>query len=300
MADGIDIRLKRATYLDPKTKAPIEKIANYRLLYGEAIYLTDMDYLIVGKKGYVEYTDKNTNKTKRIPEEGEYTGEYIVNGYIKDGFSVRELITAGAFIAGWNKISSNIEQYLNAYREPKTQTTTKDKIFLCGVNEGKQDLLYDAGIYVEPGVDENGNIDSKESILMGAAWNDFAEFRKCDGEAGDVVVEVGDGSMNLATAGLQPGASIISDTYGMVVGPRGDDYKPVAVAGRVLAKYSGSLKKYKPGAPVCTAPDGKVSPMTRNEISNYPDCIVGYVSEIPSYDKWNHVNVGERIWIKVK
>ena len=100
MADGIDIRLKRATYLDPKTKTPIEKVANYRLLYGEAIYLTDMDYLIVGKKGYVEYTDKNTNKTKRIPEEGEYTGEYIVNGYVKDGFSVQELITAGEYFAG--------------------------------------------------------------------------------------------------------------------------------------------------------------------------------------------------------
>ena len=296
MADGIDIRLKRATYLDPDTKKPIEEIANYRLLYGEAIYLTDMDYLIIGKKGELTYTDETTSKLVII----NHTGEYITNGYVKDGFSVQELIAAGAFIAGWNKICNIIEQYLSTHKEPKTQTTTTDKIYLCGVNEGKQDLLYDAGVYVEPGPIKDGKVNSNESILMGAAWNDFAEFRRSEGEAGDVVVEVGDGSMNLATERLQPGASIISDTYGMVIGPQGDDYKPVAVAGRVLAKYSGSIKKYKPGAAVCTAPDGKVSPMTRNEISNYPDCIVGYVSEIPSYDKWNHVNVGERIWIKVK
>lgn len=296
MADGIDIRLKRATYLDPATDKPNTEIANYRLLYGEAIYLTDMDYLIIGKKGELTYTDEATGESIII----EHSGEYTTSGYVKDGFSVQELITAGAFIAGWNKICTVIEQYLNVYREPKTQTTTVDPIYLCGVNKEKQDLLYDAGIYVKPGPIVDGKVNSNESILMGAAWNDFAEFRKSEGEAGDAVVEIGDGSMNLATERLQPGASIISDTYGMVVGPQGVDYKPVAVAGRVLAKYSGDLKKYKPGTAVCTAPGGKISPMTRNEISNYPDCIVGYVSEIPSYDKWNHVNVGERIWIKVK
>ena len=300
MADGIDIRIKRAVYLDPKTDLPKEEIANYRLLYGEMIYLIDKDFLIIGKKGYIEYTDTATNTKKRIPATGEYTGEYMTNGYVKDGFSVRELITAGEYFAGWSVTRNIIEEYLNSHKESKTQTTTTDKIFVCGVNEGKQDLLYDAGVYIQPGPVVDGKINSDESILMGAAWNDFAEFRKCSGEPGDVVVEAGDGSMNLATDRLQPGASIISDTCGMVIGPQGDDYKPVAVAGRVLAKYSGNLKKYKPGIPVCTAPDGKISPMTRNEISNYPDCIVGYVSEIPTYDTWNHVNVGERIWIKVK
>ena len=113
MADGIDIRLKRATYLDPKTKAPIEKIANYRLLYGEAIYLTDMDYLIVGKKGYVEYTDKNTNKTKRIPEEGEYTGEYIVNGYIKDVLHTSEEFPTSPYDIEYTE--NGIKKYIEKY-----------------------------------------------------------------------------------------------------------------------------------------------------------------------------------------
>lgn len=100
MADGIDIRIKRAVYLDPATEVPKEEIANYRLLYGEMIYLTDMDFLLIGKKGYVEYTDVATNTKKRIPASGEYTGEYTTNGYMKDGFSVRELITAGEYFAG--------------------------------------------------------------------------------------------------------------------------------------------------------------------------------------------------------
>ena len=300
MSDGIDIRIKRAVYLDPNTGEPKEEIANYRLLYGEMIYLTDVNYLLIGKKGHIEYIDKKTNNKKRIPASGEYTGEYAVNGYVKNGFSVRELIRAEEYFAGQNVICNTIEQYLTVHKESKKQTKTSNKIFVCGVNTGEQDLLYDAGIYIQPGPVKNGKVNSNESVLMGAAWNDFAEFRECTGEPGDVVVEIGDGTMNLATKRLQPGASIISDTYGMIIGPQGDGYKPVAVAGRVLAKYSGKLKDYKPGMPVCTAADGKISPMTRNEISNYPECIVGYVSEIPTYDTWNHVNIGERIWIKVK
>lgn len=99
MADGIDIRIKRAVYKDSSDTVK-EEIANYRLLYGEMIYLTDMDFLIIGKKGHVEYTDIATNTKKRIPATGEYTGEYTINGYVKDGFSVRELITAGEYFAG--------------------------------------------------------------------------------------------------------------------------------------------------------------------------------------------------------
>ena len=64
MADGIDIRIKRAVYLDSKTHLPKEEIANYRLLYGEMIYLIDKDFLVIGKKGYVEYTDTATNTKK--------------------------------------------------------------------------------------------------------------------------------------------------------------------------------------------------------------------------------------------
>jgi hypothetical protein len=42
--------------------------------------------------------------------------------------------------------------------------------------------------------------------------------------------------------------------------------------------------------------------MTREEIRNWPDTIVGYVSEIPDYKEWGSegVKVDGRIWIKVK
>ena len=38
------------------------------------------------------------------------------------------------------------------------------------------------------------------------------------------------------------------------------------------------------------------------EIKEYPDCIVGIVSEIPQYETWgsDNVNVNGRIWIKIK
>jgi hypothetical protein len=40
--------------------------------------------------------------------------------------------------------------------------------------------------------------------------------------------------------------------------------------------------------------------MTRDEISKYPDRIVGTVSEIPNYEEWNEQKINGRIWIKVK
>jgi len=42
--------------------------------------------------------------------------------------------------------------------------------------------------------------------------------------------------------------------------------------------------------------------MSREEIREWPDRIVGYVSEIPTYKYWgsDKVEVNGRIWIKIK
>jgi hypothetical protein len=42
--------------------------------------------------------------------------------------------------------------------------------------------------------------------------------------------------------------------------------------------------------------------MTRDEIIQWPDRIVGIVSEIPKYQIWgsNNIKVNGRIWIKVR
>lgn len=49
-------------------------------------------------------------------------------------------------------------------------------------------------------------------------------------------------------------------------------------------------------------PNGTISKMTREEVREYPDRIVGTVSEIPEYETWGtgNVKVNERIWIKVR
>jgi hypothetical protein len=42
--------------------------------------------------------------------------------------------------------------------------------------------------------------------------------------------------------------------------------------------------------------------MTREEIKEWPDAIIGYVSEIPEYKEWgtDKIQINNRIWIKIK
>ena len=40
--------------------------------------------------------------------------------------------------------------------------------------------------------------------------------------------------------------------------------------------------------------------MTRFEIANYPDRILGIVSELPTYDTWRDIPVNDRVWITIK
>jgi len=86
----------------------------------------------------------------------------------------------------------------------------------------------------------------------------------------------------------------------MIIGPQEEGYNAIAVAGRVLVKYYGDKFDYLPGMPVCAGPEGLIYPMTREEIKEFPESIVGYISEIPTYDEWNNVKVNNRIWIKVR
>ena len=77
---------------------------------------------------------------------------------------------------------------------------------------------------------------------------------------------------------------------------------PIAVCGRVLAYPYEARDDFKPGEAVCSGPNGTISKMTREEIREWPDAIVGYVSEVPNYAVWgsDQVVVNGRIWIKVK
>lgn len=145
--------------------------------------------------------------------------------------------------------------------------------------------------------------------VTGAVWNDYAECRESDCEEfGYVLMENGDDTLSKTTERLSHFAGISSDTWGFSQGETDKAKTPIAVAGRVLAYPYQDRNNYKPGDCVCAAPGGTVDIMTREEIINWPDRIVGTVSCVPDYEEWGGgegadrepVKVNNRIWIKVR
>ena len=155
---------------------------------------------------------------------------------------------------------------------------------------------------------KNDNITELASIttlgqVFGAVWNDYAEYRVSDeNESGRVVCENGDGTLSRSYKRLQPGACVISDTYGFAIGETEIAKCPIAVSGRVLAYPYEDWWTFEPGEPVCAGPNGTVSKMTRREVKKYPERIIGTVSELPTYETWGQDNtkVNGRIWIRIK
>lgn len=145
--------------------------------------------------------------------------------------------------------------------------------------------------------------------VTGAVWNDYAECRESNcTDFGYVLMEVGDDSLTKTTERLSHFAGVSSDTWGFSQGETDKAKTPIAVAGRVLVYPYQDRNNYKPGDCVCAAPGGTVDIMTREEIINWPDRIVGTVSCVPQYEEWgggegadrDPVKVNGRIWIKVK
>ena len=107
-----------------------------------------------------------------------------------------------------------------------------------------------------------------------------------------------------------------SDKFGMAIGETAKDNTPIAVSGRVLVYPYRDRKEYHLGDAVCSAPNGTVDIMSREEIMTYPERIIGTVSEIPDYEEWecgycyetepeqqpvkSAVKVNGRIWIYVR
>ena len=141
------------------------------------------------------------------------------------------------------------------------------------------------------------------SNQLSTSGNDYAEYRLVDAkEPGRCVIEDESGVMKLSTERLQPGAEIISDTYGMLIGKQNNNQIPIASSGRVLAYPAEDRNTYSLGCAVCSGPNGTVSQMTREEIKEYPERIIGTVSEIPKYETWGdkNIKVNGRIWIRIR
>lgn len=146
----------------------------------------------------------------------------------------------------------------------------------------------------------------RASKVYGAVWNDYAEYR-CTSkniQPGNVVIETGNGDLKLSDRRLQPGANIVTDTFGFAIGETEIHKTPIAVSGRVLAYPYESIEEFKNniGSPVCSGPNGTVSIMSINEERMYPSRIIGTISEIPDYEEWgtDNIKVNGRIWIRIR
>ena len=144
------------------------------------------------------------------------------------------------------------------------------------------------------------------SKVYGAVWNDYAEYRQTKEEIkpGKVVIETGNGNLKLSDRRLQPGANIVTDTFGFAIGETETHKTPIAVSGRVLAYPYESIEEFKNniGSPVCSGPNGTVSIMSTKEERLYPSRIIGTISEIPEYETWGteNIKVNGRIWIRIR
>lgn len=159
--------------------------------------------------------------------------------------------------------------------------------------------VYAAAVYTQSGV------------LYGACWNDYAEFRwvKAKVEPGRCVVETGNDDMVISNGRMQPGAEIVSDTFGYAIGETDQAKTPVAMTGRVLAYPFEPISEFRKniGHPVCSGPNGTVSIMTDKEYQEKGYCAIGTISAVPDYDTWEagenrsiSIPVNGRVWIRVK
>lgn len=156
-------------------------------------------------------------------------------------------------------------------------------------------------VKISGGLGVAGNIYGAK--VYGAVWNDYAEYRSQNEkiEAGYIVYCDDDGKLKLTTERLQKFEGVVSDTFGFAIGETEECQTPIAVSGRVLV-YCNPEEHFHSGDCVCAGPDGLAYYMTREEIMEYPDRIVGIVSEIPTYETWgsNNIKVNNRIWIRVR
>lgn len=186
-----------------------------------------------------------------------------------------------------------IHQVFPDYITPDKTNQTKYFLVSCDTDEGN------VTCHVETEDKQNGIYITGNGVMHGAAWNDYAENRIClNADAGDVVCEQGDGTLAKSTEKLQCLPYVVSDTYGMTIGNDSEDYVPVAVSGRVLVKIN--YRNVSVGDVLCADAGGYATKMTRQEIINYPDRILGIVSEIPTEEYWNDVEIQDRVWITIK
>ena len=240
----------------------------------KAIYMTEADngVNIDELKAYIDNADATTlNSAKAYSDNANATTLNSAKTYSNNNF----LKLSGGTVTGVTTFSNTTAS---------TSTTT-------------------GAVKISGGLGVAGNIYANK--VYGAVWNDYAECRESNEfiDAGRVVKENGDDTLSLADGRLIYGCSIVSDTFGFMIGETDKAHTPIAVSGRVLAyPYENrEVFRYNIGCFVCSGPNGTVSLMNKEEVWNHPEAIIGQVSAVPDYEYWgNNVKVNGRVWIKVR
>ena len=252
--------------------------------YGESAFLKSDDQLSYNDKLALGNKHENTSD------------DILKNSTFFEGHKNPDLIGNGVYINSDREIVDKEGNYVKTHQlspNYKTPSQNNIKYWLVTCDEEGNVICHVEDEYKTNGIYITGN-----GVLHGGAWNDYAENRICtSGDVGDVVCEQGDGTLALSKEKLHPLPYVISDTYGFLIGYEGNKYKPMAVSGRVLVKVNCSVKV---GDVLCADKNGFATVMTRAEVTNYPDRILGIVSEIPTYETWNDVEINNRVWITIK
>lgn len=207
----------------------------------------------------------------------------------------------------WSKINmqdypnnSTLINVINAIDETKANKDDLNKYLdttgdsMLGPLGLTQNINYGQNLPMEANVGEIFFLEDTEQ-----SGNDYAEYRTCINNftPGQVVCENGNDELILSSKRLQSACYVVSDTFGSIIG----HYQncPVAVSGRVLVYIDEDIQNIHTGDVVAAGPNGKAIIMTREEIKEYPDRILGIVCSIPKEEKWNNIDINNRIWIKI-
>lgn len=217
---------------------------------------------------------------------------------------IRKAGSSSSWISGRNTAAVRINSY-SAYCPGLSMKTTNGSWEIGVYTSDNLWFTYASDVNYDSNTNTVAQFHAASNgALYGAVWNDYAEFRSTvpNSKPGQVVVENGDGTLCLSSTRLQPGCEVVSDTFGFAIGETDDCKTPIAAAGRVLAYTYEDRNEFIAGEPVCSGPNGTVSRMTLEEARLYPHCIIGTVSEIPSYKRWSSgdVEVDGRIWIRIR